>query len=230
MLGMSSIWQIFGQNPKILPSVMQHSNWLQRCRSISEIKVLDKHFFGVMFYFKAFRWTSGSCLLLCDTIAISLTYFMAWKAVEKKKKNPLLCTSYTFITFSFTPRIHTATLIDKLPLWYLCHIFNMDMGMIIKSIVAKSVWSALNNEWARMRLNLWGRAERQGKCSHRPLRPPPSLSVSPERHYSGRSFLPSLDIIQCNHPSIKNLPVIKGTTRVNTQNIEKDDPVLGDGV
>lgn len=39
---------------------------------------------------------------------------------------------------------------------------------------------------------------------HRPLHPPPSLSPhSPARHYSGRSFLPSLDIIQCNHPSIK---------------------------
>lgn len=59
---------------------------------------------------------------------------------------------------------------------------------------------------------------------HRFLPPP----FSPERHYSGRSFLPSLDIIQCNHPSIKNLLVIKGTTRVNTQNIEKDDPAPGD--
>lgn len=56
------------------------------------------------------------------------------------------------------------------------------------------------------------------------------LPLSPERHYSGRFFLPSLDIIQCNHPSIKNLLVIKGTTRVNTQNMEKDDRVVGDSV
>lgn len=100
--------------------------------------------------------------------------------------------------------------------------------MIIKSILAKRVRSSLNNGWARMRLNLWGRTERQGKCSHRPLRPSPSLSPPPERHYSGRSFLPSLDIIQCNHPSIKNLLIIKGTTRVNTRNMEKDDRVVGD--
>lgn len=76
--------------------------------------------------------------------------------------------------------------------------------MMIKSIVAKRFRWALNNGWSRMRLNLWGCAERQGKCSHRP--PPtlfPSLSPSPERHYSGRFFRPSLDIIQCNHPSIK---------------------------
>lgn len=59
---------------------------------------------------------------------------------------------------------------------------------------------------------------------------PPIASPSPERHYSGRSFLPSLDIIQCNHPSIKNLLVIKGTTQVNTENMEKDDPVQGDSV
>lgn len=66
-----------------------------------------------------------------------------------------------------------------------------------------------------------------------PSTPPPipiAFSLSPERHYSGRSFLPSLDIIQCNHPSIKNLLVIKGTTRVNTQNMEKDDRVVGDSV
>lgn len=62
-----------------------------------------------------------------------------------------------------------------------------------------------------------------------PPHPPRSaLLCSPERHYSGRSFLPSLDIIQCNHPSIKNLLVIKGTTRVNTQHIGKDDPAPGD--
>ena len=77
-----------------------------------------------------------------------------------------------------------------------------------------------------MRLNLPGRAERKAST------PPPTpiaFSPSPARHYSGRSFLPSLDIIQCNHPSIKNLLVIKGTTRVNTGNIEKDDPERGDG-
>lgn len=79
-----------------------------------------------------------------------------------------------------------------------------------------------------MRLNLRGRAERKGID---PLRPPPLLfPPSPARHYSGRSFLPSLDIIQCNHPSIKNLLVIKGTTRVNTENIEKDDPEREDAI
>lgn len=140
------------------------------------------------------------------------------------------CLIYIYCFVFHASVSHHYSYIDNPPLWYLCHIFNMDMGMIIKSIVAKSVRLALNNGWARMRLNLWGRTERQGKCSHRPLRPPPSLSPSLERHYSGRFFLPSLDIIQCNHPSIKNLLVIKGTTRVNTQNIEKDDPALGDSV
>lgn len=141
-----------------------------------------------------------------------------------------LSSPYPYISFSLRPGFTLLLSYWQAPRWYLCHIFNMDMGMIIKSIVAKRVRSALNNGWARMRLNLWGRTERQGKCSHRPLRPPPLLSSSPERHYSGRSFLPSLDIIQCNHPSIKNLLVIKGTTRVNTQNMEKDDPVLRDGL
>lgn len=140
------------------------------------------------------------------------------------------CLIYIYYFLFHASVSHHYSYIDNPLLWYLCHIFNMDMGMIIKSIVAKSVRLALNNGWARMRLNLWGRTERQGKCSHRPLRPPPSLSPSLERHYSGRFFLPSLDIIQCNHPSIKNLLVIKGTTRVNTQNIEKDDPALGDSV
>lgn len=174
-------------------------------------------------------------MLLCDTIKIyQLTAPIVSKAEEKNATQNSsfcfpLCLIYIYFHFH-APVSHCYSFIDKRLLWYLCHIFNMDMGMIIKSIVAKSVRSALNNGWARMRLNLWGRTERQGKCSHRPLRPPPSFSPSLERHYSGRSFLPLLDIIQCNHPSIKNLLVIKGTTRVNTQNIEKDDPVREDAV
>lgn len=173
---------------------------------------------------------AGRLAAVCDPNIFNNSYRLRSRKTSAQPSH-LLSAAYPYISFSFTPQFHTAcSLIDKPLLWYLCHIFNMDMGMIIKSIVAKSVRSALNNGWARMRLNLWGRTERQGKCSHRPLRLPPPLSPSPERHYSGRSFLPSLDIIQCNHPSIKNLLVIKGTTRVNTQNMEKDDPVLGDSV
>lgn len=170
-----------------------------------------------------------ACFCVIGYNKISLTVPIVSKAEKSSALASPLCLIYIYYFLFHAPFSHCYSYIDKLLLWYLCHIFNMDMGMIIKSIVAKSVRSALNNGWARMRLNLWGRTERQGKCSHRPLRPSPSLSPSLERHYSGRSFLPSLDIIQCNHPSIKNLLVIKGTTRVNTQNIEKDD-LLGDSV
>lgn len=81
-----------------------------------------------------------------------------------------------------------------------------------------------------MRLNSWGPHGKTGQVQPSTPPPTPIASPSPERHYSGRSFLPSLDIIQCNHPSIKNLLVIKGTTQVNTENMEKDDPVQGDSV
>lgn len=103
------------------------------------------------------------------------TYSGDWKLCGCRKTSAqaphLLSASYPYISFSFTPRFHTAALIDKPLLWYLCHIFNMDMGMIIKSIVAKGVLSALNNGWARKRLNLRGRTERQGEPQ--PSTPPP---------------------------------------------------------
>lgn len=113
-----------------------------------------------------------------------LTALWASKSRKKNKnQNPLykpflsaLPHIHLLLSLFHAPVSHCYSAIDKPLLWYLCHIFNMDMGMIIKSIVAKSVRSALNNGWARMRLNLWGRAERRGKCSHRPLRPSPSFS------------------------------------------------------
>lgn len=166
-------------------------------------------------------------LVYSRSILISLTAPSQRSSETSARVSNRGSASYSIYFFLF--HVPSCSLIGKPLLWYLCHIFTMDTAMMIKSIVAKRFRSALNNGWARMRLNLWGCAERQGKCSHRP--PPtlfPSLSPSPERHYSGRFFRPSLDIIQCNHPSIKNLLVIKGTTWVNTPNMEKDDPVLGD--
>lgn len=173
------------------------------------------------------------CFLFVSCWVNNSIYLESWPQEHQDIWYNLLifvCLVSVYWFFFYASVSHCCSYIDKSLLWYLCHILNMDMGMIIKSIVAKRVWSALNNEWARMWLNLPHKKTGQVSLLTLTPLPTPSPPCSLECHYSGRSFCPLLDIIQCNHPSIKNLLVIKGTTRVNTQNMEKDDPAVVDSV